>query len=382
MNRELKILGVVVFFSLLTYYLVEPYAHHEMHKKVDAQGQEIILESHGFTYDGKDDVAEVERKVSGLLFESKTLNQELLDLKEALTSTDKDINKTEVQNTIDANEKRISNIPSEVEVAKGLLSKKTAFWKDVVEVSTLQGDVISGEAVFANCAGCHNGKNMNMGGVIVPNLDHAGAIYDKNYLIALIKDPAMASNVDHKYADTSTHPMGSIKFTVSDNQQIADVVAYILEKKAGEVTPKEVYEEACVRCHALRYKKMSQLGDTPSFKHKKDALAHEIKVIEEQEKVQAYMGNLPPDLSMIIRARGEHFLETFIANPQGQLAGTSMPRVGLNQEGYDKVKEYLTEAGDPSKKAREELGPWVIGFFVIFTILAFLWKKSMWRDLH
>jgi len=98
--------------------------------------------------------------------------------------------------------------------------------------------------------------------------------------------------------------------------------------------------------------------------------------------VEAYMGNLPPDLSMIIRARSDHFMETFIENPQEQLAGTSMPRVGLNHEGYEKVKTYLTEAGDPSKKAREALGPWVIGFFIIFSILAFLWKKAMWRDHH
>jgi len=27
-------------------------------------------------------------------------------------------------------------------------------------------------------------------------------------------------------------------------------------------------------------------------------------------------------------------------------------------------------------------GPWVIGFFILFTILAYLWKESQWRDLH
>jgi ubiquinol-cytochrome c reductase cytochrome c1 subunit len=300
--RELKIFAVVAFFSLLTYYLVEPYAHHEMHKKVDAQGNEIVIESHGFTYDGTDDIIEAERKGD-----------------------------------------------------EALVAKKKAFWSEVVTVSKMTGNAAAGEAVF---------------------------IYDKNYLIALIKDPAMAGNVDHKYADTSMHPMGSIKYTVSDNQQIADVVAYMLESKAGEVTPKEAFTEACVRCHAVRYTKTTQLGDTPKFKHKKDQLAHEIKVLEEQDMVKAYMGNLPPDLSMMIRARSEHFLETFIENPQGGLAGTSMPRVGLNHEGYEKVKAYLTEAGDPSKKAREQLGPWVIGFFVIFTILAFLWKKEKWRDHH
>lgn len=327
--RELKILAVVVFFSLLTYYLVEPYAHHEMHKKVDAQGNEIKIESHGFTYDGTDDIAEAERAGN----------------------------------------------------AEKVAAKK-AFWADVSTVANIKGDAAAGEAGFGMCMGCHNGANMNMGGVIPPNLDHAGTIYDKNYLIALIKDPAMASNVDHKYADTMMHPMGSIKSMLSDNQQIADVVAYILENKAGEVTPKEAYAEACMRCHAVRYGKLTQLGDTPAFKYEKDELAHKIKVIDEQDAVKAYMGKLPPDLSMMIRARGTHFMETFIENPQGQLPGTSMPRVGLSHEGYEKVKAYLTEAGDPSKSKREAIGPIVLGFFFLFTLLAFLWKKSQWRDLH
>ncbi len=327
--RELKILAVVVFFSLLTYYLVEPYAHHEMHKKVDAQGNEIKIESHGFTYDGTDDIVQAERT----------------------GDTDR-------------------------------VAAKKAFWADVAVVAKLKGDASAGEAGFGLCMGCHNGSNVNMGGVIPPNLDHAGAIYDKNYLIALIKDPAMASNVDHKYADTMMHPMGSIKSMMTDDQQIADVVAYMIEHKSGEVTPKEAYQEACMRCHALRYAKITQLGETPKFKHEKDALAHKIKVIEEQDTVKAYMGKLPPDLSMIIRARSDHFMETFIENPQSQLPGTSMPRVGLNHEGYEKVKAYLTEVGDPSKEKREALGPIVIGFFILFSLLAFLWKKSQWRDLH
>jgi len=327
--RELKIFAIVAFFSLLTYYLVEPYAHHAMHMKMDKDGNEIKIESHGFTYDGTDDIAEAER--------------------------DGDV---------------------------ALLTKKKAFWSDVKTIAALKGDAVAGEAGFGMCMGCHMDGGVNMGGVIPPKLDHAGAIYDKNYLIALIKNPAMASNVDHKYADTMMHPMGSVSSMFADNQSIADVVAYLQAHKAGEVTPKEAFTEACVRCHAVRYMKTTQLGDTPKFKYKKDELAHEIKVIEEQDMVKAYMGNLPPDLSMMIRARGAHFLETFIENPQGQLPGTSMPRVGLNHEGFEKVKAYLTQAGDPSKKAREEVGPWVIGFFIIFTILAFLWKKEKWRDHH
>lgn len=327
--RELKILAVVVFFSLLTYYLVEPYAHHEMHKKVDAEGNEIKIESRGFAYDGSADIEQAERKGDA-----------------------------------------------------ALVTKKKTFWADVKKISALKGNPTAGEAGFAMCMSCHNGANINMGGVIPPNLDHAGAIYEKNYLIALVKDPAMASNVDHKYADTMMHPMGSVSSMFADDQSIADVVAYLMAKKAGEVTPKEAFTEACTRCHAMRYAKTTQLGDTPKFKHEKDALAHKIKVLEEQDAVKAYMGKLPPDLSMIIRARGEHFMETFIENPQTQLPGTSMPRVGLSHEGYEKVTEYLTEVGDPSKKHREALGPWVLFYFFIFTVLAFLWKKAMWKGLH
>jgi len=315
--KELKIFGIVAIFTLVLYWGVEPFAHSQMHKHVESQN---------FTYNGTADVEEAEAAKN-----------------------------------------------------KEKAEAKKAFWANVGKIAKMQGNVANGEAAFATCMGCHNGAGVNMGGVVPPNLDHAGILYDKNYLIALIKDPAMASNVDHKYADTMTHPMGSIKSMMADDQQIADVVAYLKEKKAGEVTTKEAFTEACSRCHAMRYAKTTQIGDTPKFKHEKDTLAHKIKVIDEQNLVKAYMGKLPPDLSIIIRARSAHFLETFVENPQSQLAGTSMPRVGLTHEGYEKIKTYLEEVGDPSKPKREALGPWVIGFFVIFTILAYLWKKARWH---
>jgi len=318
--KELKIFGIVAIFTLALYWGVEPFAHSQMHKHVEGQG---------FVYDGK------------------------ADIEAAKEAKKEDVVKT-----------------------------KEAFWASVATISKLKGDATAGEAAFATCMGCHMEGAPNMGGAIPPSLEHAGVLYDKNYLIALIKDPAMASNVDHKYADTATHPMGSIKMMMTDDQQIADVVAYLKEKKAGEVTTKEAFADACGRCHAMRYAKTSQIGDTPKFKYEKDALAHKIKIIDEQNLVKAYMGKLPPDLSMIIRARGHHFMETFVENPQSQLPGTSMPRVGLSHEGYEKVKAYLTEIGDPSKPAREELGPKVLLFFIIFTGLAFLWKKSKWKGHH
>jgi ubiquinol-cytochrome c reductase cytochrome c1 subunit len=93
------------------------------------------------------------------------------------------------------------------------------------------------------------------------------------------------------------------------------------------------------------------------------------------------MGKLPPDLSIIIRARSKHYLETFVEDPQSQLPGTAMPRVGLTKEAYEKVEAYLEEVGDSSKPKREAVGPWVLGFFFIFTLLAYGWYKSQWKGL-
>lgn len=330
--RELKILAVVVFFSLVTYWGVEPFAHSQMHKHV---------EGHHFKYDGTADIEEAEKKLE------------------------------------EAKEKNMN-----VAGAEAKAEAKKAFWGEVKKISELKGNAAAGEAGFAMCMGCHMDGAAPMGGVVPPSIEHAGALYDKTYLIALVKDPAMAMNTDHKFADTMMHPMGPVKTMFMDNQSIADVVAYVMEKKAGELTSKEAFTEACGRCHAMRYAKMTQLGDTPKFKYEKDALAHKIKVLEAQDGVKGYMGKLPPDLSMMIRARSEHFLETFVENPQTQLPGTSMPRVGLTEEGYKKVEHYLTEIGDPSKPKREAVGPYVLIFFFVFTFLAYLWKKYQWRDLH
>jgi ubiquinol-cytochrome c reductase cytochrome c1 subunit len=321
-NKELKILGIVAAFTLLLYWGVEPFAHSQMHKHV---------EGNGLVYDGKADIEEASK-----------------DKKEA----------------------------------------KEKFWADVAKIAQLKGDATAGEATYAMCAGCHMEGATNMGGVTPPSLDHAGAIYDKNFLIALIKDPAMATNVDHKYKDTSTHPMAGVMSMVSSDQDIANVVAYLQAKKAGEVTPKEAFKEACGRCHANRYGKLTQLGEIPKTKSNIktgqdiDKMKYDQKVAEEQGALAEYLGKLPPDLSIIYRARSEHFLDTFIENPQSQLAGTAMPRTGLNEEGMEKVMAYLEETGDPSRPAREAVGPYVLLFFVIFTILAYLWKKSQWRDLH
>lgn len=311
MNKELKILAVVVFFTLVTYWGVEPFAHSQMHKHV---------EDENFAY------------------------------------------------------KDLPALKAKGDPAKGK-------------------ELVMGAGA---CTGCHGLKAEGIAapmdastaaasyGVNPPDLSHVGALLDERFLAALIKNPAHALKVEHKFSDSRPHPMTSFFGAGGDiDQEIADMVAYLKQVASkGEVTPKEAYEMACGRCHAMRYDKWTQLGETPKFKYEKDALAHKIKVLDYQDHLKKYMGKLPPDLSIIIRARSEEFLKTFVENPQSQLPGTAMPRVGLTAEGYEKVVKHLEEVGDPSKPARESLGWKVILYFVIFSILAYLWKQKSWSKLH
>ncbi|MBN2825545.1 MAG: cytochrome c1 [Campylobacterales bacterium] len=310
MKKELQILAVVVFFTLITYWGVEPFAHSQMHKHVEGEH---------FAYS---------------------------DLKD----------------------------------------------------SGKKGDPVKGKELVMGagaCTGCHGisaiGYNAPMDastaaaayGVNPPDLSSAGALYDAKFLANLIENPAKALKVEHKFdaAKGKMHPMTPFYGAGGDKaQEIADMVAFLKSIAPKELDAKQAYMDACGRCHANRYGKLTQLGEVPKFKKETDTLKYQVQVLEYQEKLKAYMGKLPPDLSMMIRARSEHFLETFVENPQSQLEGTSMPRVGLTSEGYEKVKAYLTQTGDPSKPAREAIGPWVLLFFVVFTVLAYLWKKSLWKD--
>jgi len=318
--REFKILAVVIFFTLVTYYGVEPYAHHQMHKKVDANGNEIVYENHGFKYP---------------------------DLK----------------------------------------------------AIKVKGDAAAGKAMISACTGCHGIKSQKIAapmdasasagayGVNPPDLSNAGAIFDEQFLMNFIMNPTHAAMVEHKFKGGKVYPMPVV---APDPQTAANIVAYLksIAPKIEEVTPKEAFVTACGRCHADRYGKWTQIGDVPKTKanivthQDPDQMKFKLKVADYQDHLAKYMGKLPPDLSIIIRARSEEFMENFIENPQSQLPGTAMPRVGVNKEGFEKVIAYLEETGDPSKPKRAATGPWVLGFFFIFTLLAYLWKQSQWKDLH
>ena len=313
-NKEPLILVVVVAFTLLTYWLVEPFAHSQMHKHV---------ESENFAY---------------------------------------------------------ADIPAITKTGNAANGK----------------ELVNGAAA---CTGCHSIKNDGVPagmdavmaaqsyGVNPPDLSNAGAIFDPKFLADLIKNPAHALKVEHKFdaAKGKMHPMVAFYGAGGDiDQEVADMVSYLqsIAESKEELTPKMAFENACGRCHAMSYENWTQIGEKPKFKHKKDSLAFDIKVLEYQDSIVKYMGKLPPDLSMYIRSRSEHYVETFIENPQSQLEGTAMPRVGVTAEVAQKVIEHMKDAGDTKRAERNAVGKNVMIFIIIFAIFAFLWKKQVWRDLH
>lgn len=313
-NKEPLILAVVVVFSLVVYYLVEPYAHHVMHKHV---------ESENFAYS---DLA-------------------------AVTKT--------------------GNVAHGEELVMGAGACTGCHSIEVAGVPAVM-DAVSSAGAY---------------GVNPPDLSNAGIVYDAKFLNALIKNPAGALKVTHKFDESQGHMHPMIPFYGAGgdiDQEVADMVAYLqsIAVSQEELTPAMAYENACGRCHSVSYEKWTQIGETPKFKYKKDSLAFEIQVLEYQDSLKAYMGKLPPDLSMYYRSRGEEFISTLMENPQNHLAGTAMPRVGISAESAEKVIEHLKDAADPKRHEREEIGMNVMIYIVIFAIFALLWKKQVWRDLH
>ena len=202
-------------------------------------------------------------------------------------------------------------------------------------------------------------------GVAVPDLSSAGYLYDANFLADLIKNPAHAVKLEHKFSDDTTpFPMTPFYGLGEDelDNEVADIVAYLKSVAPKEMSDKDVFVSACIRCHDMKYANLHTTSDRESLKN--------------------YMGMNPPDLSMMIRARSGKYLETFINDPQKNIEGTSMPRVGLTKNAQDQVIQYMEEVGDSKKSQRQMVGIVMMAFFAVMAVIAYFWKREVWKDLH
>ncbi|EGC8805571.1 cytochrome c1 [Campylobacter coli] len=373
--RELKIFLVVVVFTALVYWGVEPYAHSVMKPHVAPANFDYAAEDTAYA--------------KGIIAEKE------IALEDAKKSNDA---------------KRIESAQKDLDKAKENLAKVEELWADVAKIDFTKGNAAKGKEFFNNnCFACHGVKEDDIAanitdsslGVIPPDLSSAGVIFDEKFLAALIMNPALALKVDHKFGDAfimtayNSEVSGDSEEIVNAN--IADVIAYL--KEVG--LKFEAKENATIKQEAeLKYSKIEDANEKSALVEKEIAFAkdkstfieacgrcHDIKydnffTPSNHNDLANYLGSVPPDLSMMIRSRGEQYLHDFINNTQKLLPGTAMPRVGLTEDAQVKVVSYLEKVGDSKKEERESTGIYIMIFFVILSIFAIGWKRSVWSKLH
>ncbi|ECL3356112.1 c-type cytochrome [Campylobacter coli] len=373
--RELKIFLVVVVFTALVYWGVEPYAHSVMKPHVAPANFDYAAEDTAYA--------------KGIIAEKE------IALEDAKKSNDA---------------KRIESAQKDLDKAKENLAKVEELWADVAKIDFTKGNAAKGKEFFNNnCFACHGVKEDDIAanitdsslGVIPPDLSSAGVIFDEKFLAALIMNPALALKVDHKFGDAfimtayNSEVSGDSEELVNAN--IADVIAYL--KEVG--LKFEAKENATIKQEAeLKYSKIEDANEKSALVEKEIAFAkdkstfieacgrcHDIKydnffTPSNHNDLANYLGSVPPDLSMMIRSRGEQYLHDFINNTQKLLPGTAMPRVGLTEDAQVKVVSYLEKVGDSKKEERESTGIYIMVFFVILSIFAIGWKRSVWSKLH
>ena len=192
----------------------------------------------------------------------------------------------------------------------------------------------------------------------------------------------------------------------------------------------------CAGCHSAKYVRFNTLGRGLNLSE--DQLIENLMFNAEKtfETIQTNMpmedaarwfGQAPPDLSLMARARGTDYIFNFLKgfyvdaeSPTGVdnrvLAGTSMPHVLWELQGYQKaifeVDEFGTQhfvefeqltpgsmtaeefdefardtanfmeyISEPVRSTRRVLGVWVLIFLAFFWIIASMLKKQIWKDV-
>jgi ubiquinol-cytochrome c reductase cytochrome c1 subunit len=196
----------------------------------------------------------------------------------------------------------------------------------------------------------------------------------------------------------------------------------------------------CLSCHSaalMRYERISQdLGISERLVSENlmftgGKVGELMTVATAADDAKEWFGTVPPDLSVISRARGVDWLYTYLISfyrDESKLVGVNnlvfpdvgMPHVMWELQGWQEavietVKDpdgtehkevslelvepglmtekefdramrdlvnFLDYMGEPGKHDRRELGKKVILFLLVFLVLAYLMKREFWKDVH
>jgi ubiquinol-cytochrome c reductase cytochrome c1 subunit len=195
----------------------------------------------------------------------------------------------------------------------------------------------------------------------------------------------------------------------------------------------------CLSCHSAAFMRYNRMGDdlglteaqvTENLMFTTDKVGNTMDVAFKSEDAQTWFGVIPPDLSVIARARGEDWLYTYLmtfykdeSRPFGvnnlMFPAVGMPHVFESLQGIQRLKPlaegahppsnplraleietpgsrssgqfskdmrdlvaFLVYMGEPAKLERYDLGMKVILFLLIFLWAARALKKEYWKDVH
>ena len=173
----------------------------------------------------------------------------------------------------------------------------------------------------------------------------------------------------------------------------------------------ETVAAVCMGCHGLKYIKYRDLLHLGIAKEKVDAWRNDQSLdaaLQSQMPADAaavaFGGATPPDLSLMAAARegGGRYLYSYLIgyhmNDKGELSNkvfpeTRMPDVlgmttatddGQRKDIADKARDvsaFLVWAADPHAQERKRLGIYVLIYVALMTVLLFMWKQQIWRDV-
>jgi ubiquinol-cytochrome c reductase cytochrome c1 subunit len=195
----------------------------------------------------------------------------------------------------------------------------------------------------------------------------------------------------------------------------------------------------CSGCHSAKYVRFNTIGQDLELSDEQladnlmfnaDKTFETIKVSMPDAAAGRWFGVVPPDLSLIGRAKGADYIYSFLksfyvqdGSPTGVdntvLAGTSMPHVlwelqgfqkaiftehteegvtsqhfegfepltegTMDREDYDEfvrdTVNFLVYVAEPIRSERRKLGVWVLMYLIFFWIIAVMLKKQIWKDV-
>ena len=197
----------------------------------------------------------------------------------------------------------------------------------------------------------------------------------------------------------------------------------------------------CLSCHSSRYARYKWVGRDLGLTEEMvkedfiftDAKIGDLMVVSmPAEGAQKWFGAVPPDLTLVARARGKDWLYTYLkafylddTRPMGVnnaiFQHVSMPHVlwdlqgwqkpiyktvmdengterqiiadfelvepgALSAEEYDRVVRdivsFLSYLAEPAKLERQSVGIWVILFLLALLVVTYLLKREYWKDVE